>query len=279
MCWTWPPWAQVGPRESEFLEGAVCSCPSWQGLQSGAQTSPQTSDQLSRVPTEIWPPSTFSWGCSCRSPFPLPSTIRLGLRGPPQREGLAVLPGDLLAVPSLAPRPFQAEEVTLASGPSHSQALDNAASPRILSSPGPQRQPGPVVPGRPGHYYPKRLSGTVGGQGPRVAPMPYLGQQPEGEEEPGVHGATGRGTACGQSCASGSDRTPLSDSTSAQAEAQRVSDCTWAGKGLVLNDSTSVRAGDPVSDSTSVRAGPGRGQVSDLCMPNGGGVVGRARPE
>lgn len=66
-----------------------------------------------------------------------------------------------------------------------------------------------------------------------------------------------------------------------------MSDCTWAGRGLVLNDGTSVQAGDLVSDSTcvgagrgrglglsgsaSVRQGWGRGQVSDsLCAAWGG---------
>lgn len=39
-----------------------------------------------------------------------------------------------------------------------------------------------------------------------------------------------------------------------------MSDCTWAGRGLVLNDSTSVQAGDLVSDSTCVGAGRGRGR-------------------
>lgn len=76
--------------------------------------------------------------------------------------------------------------------------------------------------------------------------MPYLGQQPKGEEEHGVHRpAAGRLAECpagAPSCTSCLDRTRLSDSTSARAVG-RVSDYTWPGRSLVLNDSTSARAG------------------------------------
>lgn len=67
---------------------------------------------------------------------------------------------------------------------------------------------------------------------------------------------------------------PLSDSTSAWPRG-RASDCTWAGRGLVLNDSTSVQAGDLVSDSTCVGAGRGQGlglSDSAVCGQGWGGA-------
>lgn len=45
--------------------------------------------------------------------------------------------------------------------------------------------------GSPGRHYPKSLLGSARGQGPRMVPMPYLGQQPQGEEECGVHRVMG----------------------------------------------------------------------------------------
>lgn len=100
--------------------------------------------------------------------------------------------------------------------------------------------------------------------------MPYLGQQPEGEKEHGFHGpAAGRLAECpagrGPSCTSCFDRTRLSDSTSARAVG-RVSDYTWPGRGLVLNDSTSARAGGPhvcVEGNGGWRAGGGAGGLSE----------------
>lgn len=48
-----------------------------------------------------------------------------------------------------------------------------------------------------GATHPKTPLGSAGGQGPPQVPMPYLGQQPEGEKEHGFHGpAAGRLAEC-----------------------------------------------------------------------------------
>lgn len=106
---------------------------------------------------------------------------------------------------SLAASLAQATVVTLASGtpptaPAQS-ALESTAhpphDPQFMPSPAPKaardsRLREAEVP------HSKTPLGSAGGQGePCTAPMSYLGQQPEGEEEHGVHGpAAGRWEEC-----------------------------------------------------------------------------------
>lgn len=187
------------PRH-RVLQGTVSSCrvecaavPAGRAHGEGAQTSPRTTDQLSS-PYKNLASQLLQLGVLLLL-HPLPAlhhkTDYPRAEGHTSEGGTGQL-GGLLAAPSLAPCPVQAEAVTLASGPpslrghTEPQTAEPHARPSVHR---PTKAAGPGVPGRPGRP-PLRLRRAELGAGARGAPTPYLGQQPEGEEERGVHGAT-----------------------------------------------------------------------------------------
>lgn len=120
----------------------------------------------------IWPPGFSSWGCS-GAPFspchpPRLNTLDL-IRGRHPRLARSSLQQRLLH----SPRERGASTLTVLPRPGPSRA------PQLT---GPQECPGPLGPDA-------GMPASVRGQGPRAAPEPYLGQQPEGEEKRGVHGS------------------------------------------------------------------------------------------
>lgn len=176
------PGHRVLPRQSEFLEGGAAAAPAGRAHGEGLRPPPN----LSRVPTKIWPSSSSSWGAPVLSPLPALHHKTDYPRPRGTLKGRGCLLGGLLAVPQLG-SPSRGRQLLW-----HLDPL----TPRAYSAPGSKASPGTLS---------SQAHKGSQGQQSRGDPAPcsknvgqcreagsYLGQQPEGEEEHGVHGATGR---------------------------------------------------------------------------------------